>query len=640
MFTTAHVIGAYVPIVLVSWSIDYAIGGLDPIWFHATNLLLHLINVGMVFLLVKTMTNRVMIAFITALLFGMHPMHVEAVAWVTARKDLMYTLFFVTALWSYLKYLTAIIGKYKWWYLMGCFALFLMALLSKGTAVILPLVLLAFDYWYKRFDYKRLVLEKLPFIALSIIFALVAIKMQNDAGAMKTISHPSWLAAIATGCYGYLTYIIKVIIPYDLSVLQPYTYENGEVVYPFYYYLSAIPLIGIVALGWIKRKRWHDFNWAWLFFFITLIPVIQVLPFGASVTADRFTYLPYLGLFYLVGFLFDYCYNAKKQWRKPMITFGVLAICILGICSHRYTYIWKNSETLWTNVIAKYPLNTAAYLNRSAHRIEKKQFDLALLDCNKGIELNPKNATLHHNLGIITANAGDLQQSISHYSQAITLEEDYVGAYLNRGIILQQMGKDTAALNDFQSVVVHKPEEVLGHYNTGLILKKMGRWQEALPHFDKAAQLKPTMRQIFVNKAKVLVRLGKSEMAINDFEKAIELGATDAITYTELGNLYLDKRFINKALDCYNNALFFNKDQVDALINRGLIQLNIKQYDLALSDFNTAEKLTPNNHLIAYNKGLVFKQIGNMEKAKACFYKSIELMPQFHAAREEYEKLK
>ena len=111
--------------------------------------------------------------------------------------------------------------------------LFLLSLLSKGTAVILPLVLLAFDYWYKRSDFKRLVLEKLPFIALSIIFSLIAIKMQDDAGAMKTIAHPSWLAAIATGCYGYLTYIIKVIIPYDLSVLQPYTYENGEVVYRF-----------------------------------------------------------------------------------------------------------------------------------------------------------------------------------------------------------------------------------------------------------------------------------------------------------------------------------------------------------------------------------------------------------------------
>jgi len=637
MFTTNHVLGAYVPIVLVSWSLDYAFSGLSPMTFHITNLLFHLLNVGLVFYLTKQISTRVEVAFITALLFGIHPMHVETVAWITARKDLLYSLFLIGGLIAYTKYIKGRASEAKKYYVI-CFVLFVLSLLSKGTAVVFPLILFVFDFLKKRNNLRKMFLEKLPFFALSFWFTSMAIRAQDMSGALESRIHPSVLEALATGFYGYFSYLVKVIWPFNLSVYQPYPMAIGES-YPWYYYASAIPVLMIFGLMMLKLKQWKKFGFGMAFFFLSLIPVIQVLPFGASVTADRFAYLPYFGLFYILGVGFIKLLDKLKQFRKHIIIVGVIYLFVLGGVTFSYATTWKDSETLWTNVIKHYPKNYNAYLNRSAHRIDLKQYDGAFQDCEKGIVLNPKNSTLFHNRAIVQNKYGRKKEAIIDYTRAIKLDKNYASAYLNRGLVHEGLGESQKALLDINKFLKIKPREQLGFYNRGLLFKKMGKYANAVSDFSKAIMLDPNFYQSYMNRAIAFTELGKKELAISDFNSVIKLKPYFATAYTKKGDLFLDLNSFDYALESYNKAILLDRNQVDVFINRGFIRLNMKHYELALEDFNQALVNAPQNHLVYFNRSLVYQMMKDYNKSLKDLDECIQLNPRFNPAYKEKKKV-
>ncbi|MGB0896361.1 MAG: tetratricopeptide repeat protein [Flavobacteriaceae bacterium] len=638
IFTTPEVVSTYAPLTLMSWALDYAIDGLNPAVFHFFNLLLHLFVVSLVFYFAKLLSRNLIIAFITAVLFGIHPMHVEVVGWISARKDLLYTIFFIGALIAYYFYIHKESKYPKHYYYVACLSLFVLSLLSKGTAVILPIVLFLMDYLKIRKLNAKLIVEKLPFLLLSVIFVILSIKMQSAGGAMEDRQFTTLIDSLSVGFYGYFTYLLKAIIPFNLSAYHPYVSKLGEA-NPWFYYASAIPVLTLFLWLMTRLRKNRTLVFGFGFFFITLIPVIQVLPFGTAVTADRYTYLPYFGLLYVFSMGCVALYKNYTKYRK-IIGYGVsVYIVILGIITFQYSKTFKNGETLWTNVIEQYPNDFMGYMNRAEYRISKQSYIKAIDDASKAIDINPRYYANYYNRSFAYNGIGKKQLAINDLNQVVQLAPDFVSSYLNRGILYGELERKDLAIIDFTKVIKLNPKNHLGFYNRALYYKQTNRFHEALIDVLKSIELNEGFAPSYYLRGELYLFENNVNDAFKDFTKALELDPSMGAAHTNRGNLWFDKGNVKEALKDYRKAVLLDNYQIDAYINMGIIYMNLKQYHEAGLNFELAKKINPNNHLIYFNKGLLFKLTQKNKDALIEFDKCLNLNPSFYPAIKERNKL-
>ncbi|WP_299441823.1 tetratricopeptide repeat protein [uncultured Aquimarina sp.] len=624
MFTTSHVNGSYNPVVLLSWGLDYHMVGLEPTLYHWTNLLLHLIVVALVFCLALRLSKDTWVAFGTSLLFGIHPMHVESIAWITSRKELLYTLFYIAGLIAYTYYLQKDGKRPRWYYLGLCFLLYILSLLSKGSALTFPLILWAFDYLRKRKDTVRLFVEKIPFLVLSVIFTYISIKAQDEGEALLYREFYSVLDSLSVGFYGYLTYLIKVFIPYHLSMLHPYPTPSGTAV-PWYFSAAAIPVLAIAIYCFYKIKTARKMVFGFGFFFITLIPVIQVLSFAVSVTADRFTYLPYFGIFYILSVGVVWLLNYKPKLKTPIVVVAISFVVVLSSITFSYVQTYKNSETAWNRVIKYYPNYFVSYVNRSEYRINKGRLKEALQDCNKAIALKPDYYLAFYNRGYIYEKQGRKEEAIQEYTQTIVYNDKSFQAYQNRGIVYTELGQLDKALKDFNTSILLKPKDAIAYLNRASLYEKIGKYKKAINDATTALSLNNRMDKAYFVKAKSFMLLGEKERAIIGFTNVIKINPKMASAYALRGNTYIDSGDYAKAMDDFNEAIRLDSHQIDAYINLGIILMNQGQFETALFNFNQAQKYDPENYLVYLNRGLLYKLSGNYKDALTDLEKSIQL---------------
>ena len=636
IFTTQEVVSTYVPLTLLSWAIDYAIGGLNPVVFHTINLLLHILVVGLVFYLTKLLSKNKLIAFVTALLFGIHPMHVEVVGWISARKDLLYTMFFLGSLIAYYFY-THKESKYpKYYYYVACLLFFVLSLLSKGTAVILPAVLFLFDYLKARKLNIKLLIEKLPFLLLSVVFVVLSIQMQAKGGAMDDRQFISLLESLSVGFYGYLTYLIKAVIPFNLSAYHPYPNQIGESI-PWYYYMAAIPVLLLFFWLLTKFKKNRTLVFGFGFFFITLIPVIQVLPFGMAVTAGRYTYLPYFGLFLLLAQFIIKIFNTYLN-KKLVVSLTIFYLMVLSIAAFQYSKTFKNSETVWTNVLEKYPNSALAFLNRGNYRITKgKQLD-ALKDFTNGIAINPKDYSLYYNRGLVYGRIKEHSKAIEDYSKAIIINPKDVSSILNRGIALCSINEYHQAISDFNSVVQLDSNNYKAYYNRAISYRNLELYQEAIKDYSHVISLEKVIYLSLVQRAELFLFNGDKELALNDYNRAVQEKPMQIDALYKRGILYLNERNYDLAEKDFQSVINIDNKFVEAHINLGLVFMNMGIIDKAMTCFNTAENLDSSNHLIYYNRGLLQGIAKNYALAIEDFTICLKMKPKFSQA--EYERSK
>ena len=637
IFTTPQVVSTYAPITLMSWSIDYAISGLNPTVFHAINLLLHLIVVSLVLYLTELISKNKVIAFLTALFFGVHPMHVEVVGWISARKDLLYTLFFICSLIAYHFYSSKNSKYPKYYYYTACLLFYVLSLLSKGAAVTLPLILFLFDYLNVRKFNMKLVLEKIPFLILSIFFVTLSIEMQAKGGAMEDRQFITVLDSLSVGFYGYITYLIKVIVPFNLSAYHPYPNQLGEP-NPWYFYAASLPIVilFIWLLTKIKKNRTLVFGFG--FFFITLIPVIQVLPFGTAVTADRYTYLPYFGLFYLIGTGCVWFCNSFNGFKKVTSIGLSVYLLTLGVISFQYSKTFNSSEKMWTNVIETYPNNFLAYMNRAEDRISKTNYSEALKDLNLAINLNPNYAGLYYNRSFINGVLKNNDLAFKDLNMTIQKDESYMVAYLNRGILLGEQNQVEAAINDFTKVIELSPDKYFGYYNRAVYNNSKGKYNKAIDDLNTIIELHQFLPETYYLRGKIYAQINDVNNAFKDFSKTLEINPAFAGAHTLRGNLWLNKGNFKEALKDYNQAILLDTKQTDAYINRGVIYMNLGKYNEAALDFEKAKKISPNNYLVYYNKGLLYQITKKHEKAIIEFEKALKHNPSYSLAKEAITK--
>ena len=377
------VVSNYHPITVATLAFNYSMTQLDPSSYLVTNLLLHLINAALVFYFIWLISGKkIWVAAFSAIVFGIHPMHVESVAWVSERKDVLYTLFFLLSLIQYWRFLND--GKNK--NLIYCFLFFALSILSKPAAIILPFVLLALDYWYGRKFNQRVLLEKIPFLLVSIVFAVLTFNIQSKTAIASLDFYPLW-TRFFFATYSSMMYLVRFFVPYPLSAFHSFPLTTTM---PLPMWLSPLFMLALLALVWYKRKN-KLLVFSFFFFMINVVLVLQFVSIGGTLLSERYTYVPYIGIAFLIGMLLDrYSVSMNKLfvWGIP-----AAALLVFSIITFQRTKIWKNSETLWTDAIKHFPdapvprTNRANYLISTSTGVKDKvrqneMLKTALDDCN------------------------------------------------------------------------------------------------------------------------------------------------------------------------------------------------------------------------------------------------------------------
>jgi tetratricopeptide (TPR) repeat protein len=540
IFSPATLVNAnYQPMTILSLAISYAMGGLNPKVYIATDIVLHLLNVLLVFIFIWKLTGSDRIAGICATLFGIHPMHVESVAWVTGRKDVLYAFFYLSALLCYLWYRgkkgrEAIVS-----YSLAC-VLFVISLLSKSAAVTLPAILLLVDYYQHRKFTASLLLEKIPFLAGAIILGVMAIKGQQSQGTLSEGAVYSITGRMFIACYSYIFYIVKFIIPVKLSAFYPYPLPLRLAAWPFLYQLSPLGVIVTVALAYYFRRN-KAFVFGFLFFSITIIFLVHFVPVGATITADRFSYIPFIGLSFIVAFCFENLVSGgylRSASKALFIVPGILIIAILGFAAHQRCRVWKDSVTLWRDVLDKNPNNPYVVFISNEHSgtalIQIGQTEEAISHFLKALEINPRDAKAHYNLGNALMQERRTAEAVAEYRKALNIDPDYAMAHHNLAVALQQLGRIDEAVVEYRKALSINPYDALAHFNLADALLRHGLTDDAIFHYRKAVDLDPWYFDAYCNLGVALMQMHRTADAVVCFQNALNAAPADLTTLSNL----------------------------------------------------------------------------------------------------------
>lgn len=536
----------YHPLTILSLAINYAMaGGVSPKVYFATNLFLHLANVFLTFLLVYKLTHKKMIAAsFAALWFGIHPMHVESVAWISARKDLLYTLFFNISLIFYIQYIKN--QNIKTYIL--TFLFFIFSCFSKAMAVPLPLILILIDYYYGNKNLKNVQIwvQKIPFLIISLLVGLWALHIQQEGEAVADFAVLTPIHRIIYASFGYVMYWIKAIFPFNLSAFYPYPYLKTLNEMPFFYYL--FPLFAIVitflpAYFFYKKKQIPALK-TWIFgtafFILTIAMVLQMVSVGAAVMADRYTYLSYTGLFVIAGVALQYFYNNLKS-KEILIIFALIYSTVLAFLCYQRTQIWHNTETLWTDVIEKYPKQVeTAYKNRGNFYAQNNLLDKAYADYMVLTqEMNTKDGGVYSNLGNLEALKQAFDKSLVAYSKAVELDSTNYEAYLNQGITYSKMQQPEKSVALFEKAYRLQPNNPKVCYTLACAYSLQKMNDQALPKLDEYLDKYGENAEIYFYKALTYYNMQQIDLCIGAYQKAITLRPNYAEVYYNLAQLFL-----------------------------------------------------------------------------------------------------
>ncbi|MBL4655492.1 MAG: tetratricopeptide repeat protein [Bacteroidia bacterium] len=478
---TGFVNDNYHPFTVLSYAIEYNFVEYAPKLYHFDNVLLHCINVLLVFLLINKLSGKIWVAVITSALFGIHPMHVESVAWVTERKDVPFTLFYLIGLKYYLDFIDEKSSFTKKYWLV--FLFFVLSLLSKAQAVTFPVVLLLFDWFKQRKFDKQVILEKLPFFALSIILGLITLSAAKSAGTMVYVEQYTIFERFLFGCYSLVVYLVKIVAPFLLSAIYPYPKEI-EGSYPMLIYASPVLVLGILFLLWKSFKLSLNYVvFGLMFFIINIFLFLQLIPVGHAFIADRFAYVPFIGIYFIIGYKLSSIiegHSTKAKSLKNIVIPLILAFVIM-LCYVNWnrSKVWKDSEALWLDVTAKYPDMALAY-NHLGSVYMNSQYDKAMKHFNKCIKLDPKYQYAINNRGIVYYNQRKYGKALLDFHKAIEIDPKFSLAIHNRGAVYKVKGSPDKAMNDYNKAIELNPTYAQAYYSRSTMFTQQKKYNKAL----------------------------------------------------------------------------------------------------------------------------------------------------------------
>ena len=556
-FTHSQV-GHWDPLTTLSHMLDCSLFGLHPWGHHLGNVVLHTVAVILLFLMMKELTGAFWESAFVAAIFAVHPLRVESVAWITERKDLLSGVFFMLTLWMYARHVRRPQSKrYYIWVVL----LFLLGLLSKSMLVTLPFVLLLLDYWpLKRFEARdgtdrpvgrrEVLLEKIPLLLISLIFA--SVQMTSAGPGLLTLEKVPLAQRLGNAAISYVVYLRQMVWPADLAVFYPHPLGNLHVEDV----VMAGTLLCAVSAGVIvvrNRQPWLLVGWLW--YLGMLVPVIGIVQSGDLARADRYTYLPQIGLYILATWgATDLC----KKWSHGHLVLGSVAVTILGsllAAAYVQTGNWKNNVSLWTHTLACTSGNYIAHFNFGHELGDHGKLDEAIEQFQKGLQITPDDAKAHYLLGVALAGKSRSDEAIKHYRRALQLEPDYPEAQNNLGFLLAGKGDRDEAIKHFERALQLRPDFAEADSNLGLALAEQGRMDEAIKHFEDLLRVRPDDPKAHNNLGNALAEQGNTADAISHWREAIRLKPDYSEAHCNLGIALTEQGKLDDAIQYFEKAL-------------------------------------------------------------------------------------
>jgi len=477
--------GLYKPLTLLSFAVEYHFFELNPLIYHLTNLILHLLNTLLVYIFLYLLCGKRSVSFIAALLFGIHPLHVESVAWVSERKDVMCSFFYLSSLVCYMNYLK----ESKPLHRLGVLIFFIASLITKPMALTLPFVLGLIDIIKKRPLSIKSLLEK-TFI-LSIAFFIAIINFLASQIFRLEMNLPVFTYSIENIliiCYAPIFYLTKLLFPTHLSAIYPL--PSDFVGYDrLLYVISPLILIGIAGYIYMNRKN-HTLLFGSVFFILILIPVIQIVRYGPSIVSDRYAYLSSIGPFFIVAYLYHAVTRRYEKFKYVFYLFGGVIVLVLVFMTQSQCKVWANGVTLWTSAIQHHPRHALAYLNRGRAYYSQEAYDDAMRDVSKGISLAPK---------------------------------DIDAYYRFRAEVFFRRKQYSEALKDLTTVLHENPTNYKYYVARGDVFIALKNTRAALRDYENAVFLRPRDVRLLTNRANLYLDLRDCRNALRDYQKVIEL---------------------------------------------------------------------------------------------------------------------
>ncbi|MEE9370392.1 MAG: tetratricopeptide repeat protein [Sedimentisphaerales bacterium] len=540
-FTTSHA-NNWHPLTWLSHILDCHFFRLDPSWHHLTSLFFHIVNTLLLFYIFKRMTAAIWPGAFIALAFALHPLHVESVAWVAERKDLLCSLFWMLTIIAYIRYAERpTITKY----LLVILFLFL-GLMAKPMLVTLPFVLLLLDYWpLRRLKWKRQVIdqtsleaesfnnqrgkyawkllaEKLPLLILVAASCVITLIVQQSAGAMKTLEKYPVNMRVSNAVVSYLGYLIKMFYPTRLALLYPLRPYNIPKWQPWAFLLILI-IISAAVIYSVRHRRYLLVGWLW--YLGTLVPVIGVVQVGSQAMADRYTYLPSIGIFIIVAYSAAELKN-KLLFRKIVLPVSAaLVIAALMICTRLQLRHWKNNLTLYEHTLAITEKNFIILYNYGHALSKSKRPDEAVVQFKRALRIKPDEPDVYNNLGAALKEMGKINQAIDNWKKALALDPSHPDAHFNLGLVLGRQESHDQAIYHFQKALQAKPNWPEAYYELGGVYFRQGRLDLAALQCIDALRLKPDYLIAQVTLAHILVEMGQIPTALQIAKKASKLAA-------------------------------------------------------------------------------------------------------------------
>lgn len=559
-----------IPLTILSWAVEYHFFQFNAFIFHLNNLILHLGVTLLVYGLARQFKLNILASGCAALLFGIHPMHVESVVWLTERKDVLYGFFYMASLLSYVKYVQS---KHLRWFMLSV-PLGLLSMLAKPMAMTLPAVFLLVDWYFGRKDLLRISIEKgihtlyiLPLLMASLVSYHLPVSV---------------LSIIWTAVF----YPFKFFVPIYLSPMYhlPKPVSLGN--WPFL--ISVIVFIGAGVYCWMNRQK-RLFIFSVLFYGLTIFPMLN---FGDALfinfIADRYMYIPSIGFCLFLGFGCDWMMrkaDLNKDKKKMFLTIGCAVVLMVSLMFKTWNQskIWKDDISFYSTIIRHAPEEISAYLNRGKAYADQERFELALQDYTQALQINPNHLFALNNRGSIYRDYNQMDSAMKDFNQLLTVSPGYWEGYNNRGKLFERMGKYDLALKDFNQSVLINPEEA----GTYLI------------------------------RGNIYFKINQLDQALSDYLKAVECDPYFADAYNNSGNAHFMKKEFDQAIQFYSKALSINPSYKQSYFNRGLSFKERGDYQSALNDFDAALNITPEDEVIDDQKSLIFLLQGKAKKGKA-----------------------
>ncbi len=593
-FTETDLTANWHPLTWLSHMLDIELFATNSFWHHFVNLLFHIANTLLLFGIFRKTTKAVWRSFFVAAVFVLHPLHVESVAWVAERKDVLSGLFWMLTIAAYIAYSQK--PNVRSYVLVVLF--FILGLMAKPMLVTLPFVLLLLDYWpLGRFEWGqqnnkraccRLIAEKIPLFLFSMVSSIITFAVQRHAGAMIRGENYSFLTRLSNATVAYIGYIIKLFYPLRLAVLYPHPGNSLPVWQPIAA-SSALILITAIVFRLAVKKRFLLVGWLW--YLGTLVPVIGLVQVGSQAMADRYSYLPSIGIFIMLAWGIA---DVAAGWKYKKVIIGISAsvvLVVLLIGTRMQLSYWKNTQTLFEHTL----------------------------------EITKNNFVTHNNYGCYLQEQGELDSAVENFNKALQIKPDYVAVLNNLGMALRQQGKIDEAIVQWEKALELEPYHPNANANLGLALAVKGDYEQAIKHFNITLKIRPDFPGVNYILGDIYYKMGSYDLAKVNLERAVRSSPNNITALNYLGAIYAEQGSVDEAIKKWSQVLAIDPNSVYTHLNIAFAQSQNGRHDIAIEHYNYALRINPNQPDVLSKLAASYAALGDMERAIEAAEKALNL---------------